>query len=185
MFRGRSARKIKGFPRMKTIHSEKLPRILKNKKRLESKLNVKITNKGQEVSIEGKPEDEYTAEKVIDAINFGFPFSDALLIKDEDAMLEIINIKEHTKRSDLKSIRARIIGRQGKTLRTLCKLTNCCFEIKDNEVGIIGSPESIKNAQEAIIRLIKGSKQSNVYKLLESHQPKHIMDLGLKETKKK
>ncbi len=170
---------------MKTIHSEKLPRILKNKKRLESKLNVKITNKGQEVSIEGKPEDEYTAEKVIDAINFGFPFSDALLIKDEEAMLEIINIKDHTKRKDLERVRARIIGRGGKTLKTLCKLTRCFFELKDNEVGIIGNPEYIKNAQEAVTSIIKGSKQANVYKLLESNQPQPLDDLGLKKPKTK
>ena len=170
---------------MKTIHSEKLPRILKNKRRLELKLKVKITNKGQEVSINGKPEDEYVAEKVLEAINFGFPYSDALLIKDEEAMLEIINIKNHTRRDDLKSVRARIIGTQGKTLRTLCKLTNCCFEIKDNEVGIIGSPEHIKNAQEAVTSIIRGSKQSNVYKFLEGHQVQPVGDLGLKEKKGK
>ncbi len=170
---------------MKTIHSEKIPRILKNKRRLESKLKVKITNKGQEVSIDGKPEDEYTAEKVIDALNFGFPFSDALLIKDEDYMLEIINIKDHTRRKDLASVRARIIGKGGKTLKTLCKLTRCCFEIKDNEVGIIGSPEHIKNAQEAVTSIIRGSKQSNIYKFLESNQLQPVVDLGLKETKKK
>jgi len=166
---------------MKTIYSEKLPRILKSKKRLEEKLKVKITNKGQEVSINGKPEDEYIAEKVIEALNFGFPFSDALLIKEEDNMLEIINIKDHTKRNDLKRVRARIIGTQGKTLKTLCKLTKCCFELKDNEVGIIGNPEYIENAQEAIIHLIKGSKQANVYKFLESNQPQPILDLGLKK----
>ncbi len=96
---------------MKTILSEKLPRILKNKKRLEEKLNVKITNRGKEVSIKGKPSDEYIAEKVIDALNFGFPFSVAMLIKGEDFLFEVINIKEHTKRHDLENIRARIIGR--------------------------------------------------------------------------
>ena len=169
---------------MKQIYSEKLPRILKNKKRLESVLKVKITNKGQEISIDGKPEDEYIAEKVIDALNFGFPFSNALLIKEQDHMFEIINLKDHTKRTDLQRIRARIIGTQGKTLKTLCTLTKCCFELKDNEVGIIGDPECIENAQQAITSIIKGSKQSNVYKFLESHQPEPVVDLGLKEKKK-
>ena len=94
---------------MKTIYSEKLPRILKNKKRLEKELNVKITNRGKEVSVNGDSEDEYIAEKIIDALNFGFPFSVAMLIKKEDFLLEIINIKEHTKRHDLETVRARII----------------------------------------------------------------------------
>lgn len=166
---------------MKTIFSEKLPRILKNKKRLEKKLNIKITNRGKEVQISGQPEDEYIAEKVIDALNFGFPFSSAISIKEEDLEFEILNIKDYTVRKDLERIRARIIGKNGKTLKTLCQLTKCNFEIKDNQVGIIGPPECIENAQESVISLVKGSKQANVYAYLEKHQPKPVLDLGLKD----
>ena len=50
---------------MKTLISEKIARILKNKKRLEKELNVKITNSGKEVSVSGDSVDEYIAEKVI------------------------------------------------------------------------------------------------------------------------
>ncbi|MFH1608165.1 MAG: KH domain-containing protein [archaeon] len=166
---------------MKTILSEKLPRILKGKKKLEKELAVKITNRGKEVTIVGKPEDEYIAEKIIDALNFGFPFSDSMLIKTDDCIFERINIKDHTKRSGLERVRARIIGTQGKTLKTLCNLTNCHFELKDNEVGIIGNPEYIENAQNAVISIIKGAKQSNVYSHLEKHQIKPVLDLGLKK----
>jgi ribosomal RNA assembly protein len=166
---------------MKIILSEKLPRILKNKKRLESKLNVKITHRGKEVFVQGKPTDEYIAEKIIDALNFGFPFSTAILIKEEDFIFEILNIKDYTKRRDLKRIRARIIGKKGKTLQTLHQLTKCNFELKDNQVGIICSPEFLENGQEAIIYIIHGAKQSNVYNFLEKHQIKPIIDLGLKE----
>ena len=165
---------------MKTILSEKLPRILKNKKRLESKLNIKISNRGKEVQINGKPEEEYIAEKVIDALNFGFSFSVAISIKEESLEFEILNIKDHTTRKDLKRVRARIIGKGGKTLKTLNQLTKCNFELKDNFVGIIGLPELIKNAQESVISIIKGSKQSNVYSHLEKHQLKPLIDLGLK-----
>lgn len=165
---------------MKKILSEKVPRIIKNKKQLEKKLNVEISNRGKEVTIIGEPEDEYTAEKVIDALNFGFPFSTAIRIKEEDLVFEIINIKDFTKRTDLERVRARIIGTKGKTLKTLCDLTQCNFELKDNEVGIIGNPEHIKNAQEGITSIIKGAKQTNVYKSLERHKPKPIKDLGLR-----
>jgi ribosomal RNA assembly protein len=165
---------------MKTILSEKLPRILKNKKKLEKELKIKISNRGKEITIEGEPENEYLAEKVIDALDFGFPFSDALSIIREDATFEIINIKDHTNRNDLKRVKGRIIGTKGKTLSTLCQLTKCAFELKDNEVGIIGPPEFIEHAQESIISIIKGAKQSNVYSHLEKNQPKPIIDLGLK-----
>jgi len=166
---------------MKTIPSEKLPRILKNKKRLEKALNIKISNRGKEVQINGKPEDEYLAEKVIDALNFGFPFSVAISIKEEDLEFEILNIKDHTTRKDLERVRARIIGKGGKTLKTLNQLTKCNFELKDNQVAIIGAPEYIKNAQESVIFIIKGAKQSNVYSYLEKNQLKPVLDLGLKK----
>jgi ribosomal RNA assembly protein len=166
---------------MKKIIVDKLPRITKSRKKLEQILKVKITNRGKEVSISGKPEDEYTAEKVIDAINFGFPFTSAILIKEQGFVLEILRIKDYTRRHDLERVRARIIGKKGKTLHTLSQLTRCNFELKDNEVGIIGDPEHIKNAQEAVISIIKGAKQSNVYSHLEKHQVKPVIDLGLKE----
>jgi len=170
---------------MKILMIEKIARIIKNKKKLEEKLGIKITNRGKEVNIQAIPENEYIAEKVIDALNFGFPFKIALLIKQEDFTFEIIKIKDYTKRHDLKRIRARIIGTKGKTFGTLTNLTRCHFELKENEIGIIGAPEHIKSAQEAVVSIIQGAKQSNVYAHLEKHQPKPITDLGLKEDKHK
>lgn len=166
---------------MKIIISDKLARILKNKKRLENILNVKITNRGKEVFISGNPEEEYIGEKVIDAINFGFPFSIAILIKEEDFMFEIINVKNHTNRKDLSVIISRIIGKKGKAIKTLSQLTKCYIEIKDSCVGIIGPAENMKNTENAILYLIKGSKHSNVYSYLEKHQIEPVYDLGLKK----
>lgn len=166
---------------MKKIISDKILRIIRNKRKLESILNVKITNRGKEVYIVGNPTDEHIAEKVIDAINFGFPISYSIDIKVRDLTFEILNIKNYTRRKDLSRIRARIIGKEGKTLQTLHKLTKCYFELKDNEVGIIGDPEYIENAQNAVISIVQGSKQTNVYTFLEKNQVKHIEDLGLKK----
>ena len=186
---------------MAILVSEDISKVIKNKKRLERLLHVKITIKDErlhgsedsdmqvksgtrEISVEGIPENEYIAEKVIDAINFGFPLSVALLIKEEDLLFEILGIKTYTHRKDLGTVRARIIGKAGKTLKTLNTLTQCYFELKDNDVGIIGSPELIKNAQDAVIFIIQGSKQANVYSYLEKHHIKPVLDLGLKEKKK-
>jgi KH domain-containing protein len=166
---------------MKKIISEKVPRIIKNRKKLEKELNIKIIYRGKEIFIEGKSEDEFIAEKVIDALNFGFPFSIALEIKRDGSVFEIINVKEYTNKKNLRLIRARIIGTKAKTLKTLGELTKCSFELKDNYVGIIGPAEEIENAQNSLIMLIQGTKQSNVYKYLEKHKSEPILDLGLKE----
>ena len=166
---------------MKKIISDKLPRIVKAKKKLEKEINVKITNRGKEVYLNGSPEDEYIAEKVIDAINFGFEISKVMEIKKEELDFEIINIKDYSRNKKLETVKGRIIGKSGKALQTLSNLTNCYFEIKGSEVGIIGSPEDMENAQEAIIMLSQGAKHGNVYGHLERNRPKPITDLGLKD----
>ena len=164
---------------MKTIISEKIARIIKNKKRLEKELNIKISNNGKEVSLSGEPVDEYVAEKVLEALNLGFPLEIALLIKEEDYTFEVLNIRDFTKKKDFSRIRARIIGKEGKTLRTLNNLTNCNFEVLDKEIGIVGDAENIEAARQSVISLIQGAKQANVYAYLEKHHPLPIFDFGL------
>lgn len=168
---------------MKKIISDKVGKIIREKNKLEEVLNVKISNRGKEIFIEGDPLDEYEAEKVLDAITFGFDIEIAVMIKEKELSLEILSIKDFTKRKDTKQVRARVIGTKGKTLKTLEELTDCFFEVRNNDVGIIGHPEKMKIAQEAVTSLIRGSKQSSVYKYLEKHRVIPVIDLGLKDKK--
>jgi len=153
-------------------YSEYIKKILQNKKKLEKELEVKITNKGKLVFINGKPDKEYTAMQIMDAINLGFSVEKVLLLKQENIILQSIHIKDITKRHDLERVRARIIGTQGRTLKTLNNLTNCEFSVKDNEIGIIGDTESIEEAIQSVTSLIQGSKQSNVYTHAEREMKK-------------
>ena len=170
---------------MKKIISEKIIRIIKNKKNLEKELDVLLEINGKEVSISGEPENEYVAERVIEALDFGFPFSDALNIKKEEYLFEILNIKEFTNQKDFERVRGRVIGKDGKALKTISNLSNCHVELSGNKLGIIADSESIRNVEEACKLLIKGSKHSNVYAYLEKHRIEPITDLGLKEVKNK
>lgn len=165
---------------MRKLILDKIIRIVKTKKILEKELGVTLIFQGRELTISGEAEKEYTAEKVIEAINFGFAIDAALMIKEEELILQVLNIKDYTNRNDLERIRGRIIGTKGKTKNTLINLTECFIEVKDNKVGIIGHPENIENATQAIISLIKGTKQGNVYAYLEHHRIAPIVDLGLK-----
>ena len=141
---------------------------MQNKKDLEDSLKIKITIKGNNVEVDAKDElEEYFATRVIEALDYKFLIEDALFLKREDYDLKIVNIKDHTTRHDMDVIKGRIIGTKGKTLDTLRDLTGCDFSVKDNEVAIMGHVENIHKAEEAIISLIKGSKQGNVYAHLE------------------
>ena len=166
---------------MKIALSKKIVRVIKNKKKLQEEFNVEINIKDKEVTVTGSPENEYMAIQAIEALDLGFPYSDSLLVKNEVILLEKINIKDHTKKTDLPRIRGRIIGKNGKALKTLSELTDCSIELKDNTIGIIGETENIEKATKAIISIIQGAKHSATYKYLEKNQSEPIYDLGLKQ----
>ena len=164
----------------KSIYT-KSPRIIKLKKRLEKELEVKIEVRGREITIDGPAEKEYIAEQVLDSIEMGFELNISLLLKNEDFRFEMINVKEYAKSNNLESVRARIIGKNRKSLDTIEQLTNSSIQLKDNQLGIIGPVETIGFAREALILLMKGTKHGNVYAYLEKHRFIPIVDLGLKK----
>ena len=157
-------------------------KILRSKKNLESKLKVKISVKGNNINLHGEEVNIYVAEKVFEAIERSFSINTALLLTDENYILEDIHIKDVTKKRNLEQIRARIIGTKGKTLKTISELSDCHIVLHENTVSIIGPAEKIKDAMNAIESLIRGSKQANVYKYLERQRAKIMPeDLGLRK----
>ena len=152
---------------MEELYLEKTLEIKKKRKKLEEKLNVKISISGKKVTIEGETLNEYDASKVLNAIGFGFPTDKAILLKNSEYSYREIKIKDFTTKKNLETIRARLIGKHGKTKETIEKISNSKIIIKDNYVGIISLTEEIEHTITAIVNIIKGSKQSNVYGYLE------------------
>ncbi|MEM4271729.1 MAG: hypothetical protein QXD13_01420 [Candidatus Pacearchaeota archaeon] len=168
-----------------TIFFESTKNLIRALPELKKKLKVGIKVDGNKVEIEGPSLDEYEAKMVLDAINFGFPAKKALLLLNEGFIFRILNIKQFTRRRNLADIKARIIGTEGKTKRTIENVAGCAIMIRRHEVGIIGTAEAIETTTTAIISLIKGSKQANVYAFLEKMNAarKEKTDLGLKPSK--
>ena len=160
--------------------SDTIKKIKRNKKLLDKKLNVQIEVKVEDIEFEGKTEDIFFAEKVLQALDKNFPVKVALLLLDENYVLEDISIKSIRERN-IKQTKARIIGTKGKTLKILSEISNCFITLHDNTVSIIGQAEDMKETVTAIERLIKGSKQTNVYNFLDKHKKPQPDDLGLKE----
>jgi ribosomal RNA assembly protein len=152
---------------MQEIYIENTAEVLKNKSKLEKELKIKLSNKGKNIFISGKPEDEFLALEVLEAIKTGFSADRALELKQEGIIFQRLDIKDLTKRKDLERIRGRIIGKKGRTLHTLHNLTGCGISLHDNEIGIIGDAEEIEDAIQALTSLVQGSKQSHVYARLE------------------
>lgn len=152
---------------MQETYSESIRKVMLHKHELEENLDIKITNKGKLIFVEGNAEDEYLALKIIEAIDLGFPIAVALTLRDEEIILQVLNIRDVTKRNDLERIRARIIGTHGKTLKNMKFLTDCEVVLHDNKIGIIGHADDIAEAITSLKSLVQGSKQGHVYARLE------------------
>ena len=151
---------------MQTIYIKNIKEILKNKKELEEKLKTSLAVKGKVVSFESDAIDEFQALRVLEAIAFGFSARKSLSLLDEEKMFRKVHIKSHTKRK-LKDIQARLIGTHGKTKKIISDISGCDIVVTDGDVGILGDAETIYDTETAIVSLIKGSKQSNMYRYLE------------------
>ncbi|MFW6282427.1 MAG: hypothetical protein ACOC1P_00030 [Minisyncoccales bacterium] len=158
---------------MKEIKMFKIPRVIKNHKTLEKELEVKINTKNGSVFLQGTPENEYIAEQVIRALDLGFPLLKALNIKKNDAILEVLNLKDYARTKNTGVVKSRIIGTKGKTLRILEEMTNSFFEVSGNSIGIICAPEKLKDVTTALVSLIKGSKHGNVYGFIKRNKGKN------------
>lgn len=109
------------------------------------------------------------AVDVITAIGRGFSPEKAFrLFDDEMAMLEIMDLSKVTSTpKELKRVKGRIIGKDGRTRDTIENLTSTSISIYGKTVGAIGNPEQIQIVRTAINMLIDGAPHSAVYGFLE------------------
>ncbi len=168
---------------MQSVILENTKNAVVNKKIIEKRAGVKISFSGKRAVIEGDELKAYLAAEMLKAIAAGFEIDDVLLLLDEDYLLEVLPIKNVTKRKNLKEVRARVIGQEGRALRNFQNLTDCRMVLHGNIVYIIGRAEDISTASDSITSLIQGVKHSSVYSILEKKHAKktEIEDLGLKD----
>lgn len=144
--------------------------------RIEEKLNVKlkIDSESGDVQITLNPEAQdptvlFRAKDVVTAIGRGFSPENAYkLLTDPEEMLEIIDLHEIIGKSeaDLKRLKGRVIGKDGRTRNLIEELTDTNVSIYGHTISIIGGAEQIEIAKQAIRMLLKGSLHSTVYRFL-------------------
>ncbi len=145
------------------------------KKKIESmcKVKLEINSETGEVDIisTGEMEDPtmiFKAQNMVLAIGRGFSPEKAFRLIDDDVFLHIINLRDAIGRSkrDLKRIKGRIIGKEGKTRRIIEETTNVDVSVYGHTVALIGRLEELTIAKEAIEKLVSGSQHKTVYKFL-------------------
>ncbi len=145
--------------------------IVKEELERASASRIKVDSEDGEVCIEGmEGEDPTKTLRVVDAIRAigrGFSPEKALALLEDDSLLfDVISLAHLTPKA-LKRMKGRIIGQKGKTRRVIETLTGVKISVYGKTVSLIGYPEQIKVAREAIEMLLKGTPHSTVYSFLE------------------
>jgi ribosomal RNA assembly protein len=110
------------------------------------------------------------AKDLVTAIGRGFAPEVAFrLIRNEDDVFDLIDLRIIFGRSeaDIKRIKGRLIGSEGKTRRLIEELTEANVTIYGHTVGIIGSYEEADAARNAVQMIIEGCEHKTVYKYLQ------------------
>ncbi len=148
----------------------------KTKQYIEEKLQVKLV-----VETEGSititlmenatdPSMLLKAKDVVTAIGRGFvPETAFRLIRNEDDIFDMIDLRLIFGRSDsdIKRIKGRIIGTEGKTRRLIEELTEADVVVYGHTVGIIGSFEEADAARNAVQMIVDGCEHHTVYSYLQ------------------
>jgi ribosomal RNA assembly protein len=149
----------------------------KVKQNIEEKLMVELQieseSGGVTVVLSEKTNDPsllFRAKDVVTAIGRGFSPEHAFrLLRNEDDIFDFIDFRVIFGRSesDIKRVKGRIIGANGKTRKLIEELTDASVVVYGHTVGFIGTFEQVDVAKNAVQMLIDGSQHHTVYKYLQ------------------
>ncbi len=145
---------------------------------MERGISIKLDRENE--SLEYGCDDPYIelkAKDVLTAVVLGIKeqrFQDAALSLFSDSfVLKIVDLSEVLgSKEDIHRVLSRIIGTNGKTKRIMEEITETNITISDNKILIIGMPEGVGLASDAINAIIRGSPHKKVYRLLEAGRRK-------------
>jgi ribosomal RNA assembly protein len=118
----------------------------------------------------GDPSLLFKAKDTVTAIGRGFSPEHAFrLLRNEDDIFDFIDLRLVFGRSesDIKRVKGRIIGANGKTRKLIEELTGASVVVYGHTVGFIGTFERVDVARNAVQMLIDGSQHHTVYKYLQ------------------
>ncbi len=142
------------------------------KRSFEEKTKTALSIDSEEGTVKVEGEDAVLllrGVEVIQAINRGFsPERAFILFEDEDLLLDIIDLSRISDSpGQLDRLRGRIIGKDGRSREQIENMTETEISVMGKTIAIIGLPEQMKVARNAIDMLLKGIPHEAVYSYLE------------------
>lgn len=118
------------------------------------------------VRIEGHIEGLLKAANIVKAISRGFDTRQAFRLLDEECQLDILSLGSESENSR-KRLFSRIIGRKGMARKIIEKKCGVSICIYGKTISIIGYPDSIARARQAIDALLDGKTHGYAYSLIK------------------
>jgi ribosomal RNA assembly protein len=149
----------------------------KVKQRIEEKfaveLEIESESGGVTIMLSKKARDPsllFKAKDTVTAIGRGFSPEHAFrLLRNDDDIFDFIDLRVVFGRSesDIKRVKGRVIGANGKTRKLIEELTDANMVVYGHTIGFIGTFEQVDVARNAVQMLIDGSQHHTVYKYLQ------------------
>lgn len=133
----------------------------RNKIEKSTKTKIRIHNC---VEVEGSDEGLFIASEIVKAIGRGFEPKIALLLLNENYLLNEASISDRNVR---KRLFARVIGRAGRVKSDIERMTGVHICIYGKTISIIGDSDVIGIAKRAVEMLLKGKSHSAMYVFLK------------------
>ena len=159
----------------------------KTKHQIEKKCNVNlnIDSETGEVIITSDKIDgnisPFKAVEIVSSMWSGFSPENSLRLLSVENSLHIIDLREFGGKSpdQIERIKGRIIGENGTARLNMENLTGATISVYGRTVGIIGEPNQLRLAVDAISSLCSGSMHGPVYNKLEAARRKEKAEKAL------
>ena len=150
-------------------------------RRADVRLDVDSEDNAVRIEENGDPLVALKAPDIVRAIGRGFPPEDALSLLDDDMMmLDTIDVKRAARnKGDLKRLKGRLIGKDGRTRELFEELTGAKVVVYGSTLASIGMPKQVEVVRAAAEMLIDGAPHGAVYSFLERKRNEELKHQGM------
>ena len=157
------------------VHADRVAVLIgkngKTRKWLENltQCKLRIDSKSGEITlIEGKnSKNFYNALNIIRAVGRGFSPENAIVLLDDDYLLDILDLQDFLGKKQIDVKKARVIGTKGTVREELAKKTGCELAIFGKTISMIGKPDNIEVLRKGIEMILEGANHKSVYDFLQ------------------
>jgi ribosomal RNA assembly protein len=142
-----------------------------SKKKIEELTNctLDIDSESGEIEIDASKQgsDFYSSRTIIRAVGRGFSPETALLLLDDDMLLDVIPLEEYMDKGQFESKKARVIGKKGSIREELARKTECEISVYGKTISIIGNQINMPLCRKAIEMLLEGASHNSTFQFIE------------------